>query len=139
MPACWGAAAVSTRCLTRGVWHAGRGRGRFGSFLFRVWSAGGCPSGGGLEVEAEHGEPGQVVGGGEEVEVGVDFGSAPDPGSPPAVAAAHQMAEFAFDFGSSSAVVGDPDGVVSLASCSGETVFIAADRDATPTCGFGAL
>ena len=70
-----------------------------------------CRPSGGRGVKAEHGEAGEVGGGGEEVEVGVDFGSAANPCSASAVAAAHEVAEFAFDLGSGGAVVGAPGGV----------------------------
>ena len=61
--------------------------------------------------EAEGGEAREVGGGGEEVEVGVDFGSSADAGSASAVAAAHEVGEFAFDLGSVGSVVGLPVGV----------------------------
>ena len=50
-------------------------------------------------VQSEHGGSGQVGGGGEEVEVGIDFGGAAHSCSSAAVTAAHQVSEFAFDFG----------------------------------------
>ena len=82
-------------------WIGAAGRGR---------SCGDCPSGRG-GAQSEDGEAGQVGGGGEEVEVGVDFGSAADTGSASAVAATHQVAELAFDLGSGGPVVGLPVGV----------------------------
>src|SRR5437870_2725386 len=48
-------------------------------------------------AQLEHSEARQVGGGGEKVEVGVDLGCASDPGSSPAVFAAHEVTEFAFN------------------------------------------
>ena len=73
----------------------------------RVVGSGGGPSGRG-GAQAEDGEACEVGGGGEEVEVGVDSGSASGAGSSAAVAAAHHVAEFAFDFGSGGPVVVSP-------------------------------
>ena len=53
----------------------------------------------GLGVQAERGEARQVDGGGEQVEVGVDFGPAPHAGSSAAVPAAFEVGELALDFG----------------------------------------
>ena len=96
------------------------------------------PSVGGMS-QSEYSETRQIVGGGEEVEVGVDFGLASYPGSPPAVAAAHQVADFAFDFGSGGPVVGFPAGILLLTPSSGETVFVTADTNAASVFGVGAL
>lgn len=62
-------------------------------------------------MQAEHGEAGEVVSGGEEVEVGVDLAFAADACSSPAVSASHEVPELAFDLGSGGAVVVDPVGV----------------------------
>ena len=67
--------------------------------------------------------------GGEEVEVGVDFASAAHPGTASAVAAAHQVADLAFDFGAGGAVVVGPVGVVLVAAGGGEVLFVTADGD----------
>ena len=79
------------------------------------------------------------MGGGEEVEVSVDFGSAPDPGSPSAVAAAHQVTEFAFDLRPGGPVVGGPVGILLLTAGIGETLLVTADPDGAPVLGVGAV
>src|SRR5215216_910651 len=96
------------------------------------------PSGGG-GVQAEHGEAGEVVCGGEEVEIGVDLASAADSRSSCAVLASHQVAELAFDFGAGGPVVGGPVRVVLLGAGLGETQFVATDADAAPSGGVGAV
>lgn len=63
-------------------------------------------------MQSEHGHAGEVGGSGEQAEVGVDFDPAADLCVAAAVAAAHQVAEFAFDFGSGGSVVGLPVGSV---------------------------
>ena len=68
-----------------------------------------CPSGGG-EPQPEHGQPREVGRSGERPEVGVDPGGAPHPGPAPAVVAAHEMAELAFDLGAGGAVVHEAHG-----------------------------
>jgi len=55
--------------------------------------------------QAEHGESGEVDGGGEQVEVGADAVQAARAGAAAAVAAAHEVGDFAFDFGAGGAVV----------------------------------
>lgn len=80
-------------------------------------------------MQPEHRETRQVVCSGEEVEVGVDFGLAPHPGSAPAVAATHQMTDFAFDFGTGRPVVGSPVGIVLLLSGISETMLVASNTD----------
>src|SRR5665811_473960 len=67
------------------------------------------------------------------------FGSAPHPGTAAAVAAAHQMSDLAFDFGSGGAVVGSPFGVVLETTGIGETVPITPDTDPASAFGVGAL
>src|SRR5665811_299403 len=67
------------------------------------------------------------------------FGSAPDAGTAAAVAAAHQVTKFGFDFGSGGAVVGFPAGILLLTTGIGETVPITADTDPAATLGVGAL
>ena len=69
-----------------------------------------CPAVVGGVGEAEAGESGEVGGGGEEGEVGGDAEPATRAGAAAAVAAAHQVGEFAFDFGSDGPVVGFPRG-----------------------------
>src|SRR5665811_1127777 len=106
-----------------------------------MWGRSGCycPSPVGCRDESEGGEACQVGGGGEKVEVGVDFGSSPDPGFTAPVGAAHHMAEFAFDFGSGGPIVGDPAGILGLVAGLGETLFVAADPDAAAVFGVGAF
>src|SRR5205814_9013423 len=56
-----------------------------------------------------------------------------------AVAAAHQMADLAFDFRAGSPVVGLPGGI-GLAGAAGDQVcFVVADGDGAAGCGSGAL
>ena len=86
----------------------------------------------GLVGEAEDGESGEVGGGGEELEVGGDFVTAAHSGAAAAVASAHEMADFAFDFRSSGPVVGFPGRVGLVASGGGQSGFVAADRDDPP-------
>ena len=76
---------------------------------------------------AEHGQAGEVVCGGEEVEVGVDLGRAAHPGSSSAVAASHQVAELAFDLGAGGPVVGDPVRVLLAGAGVGQALLVAAD------------
>ena len=84
---------------------------------------------GGCGVESEDTETREVGCGGEKVEIGVDFGSAPDPGTAAAMSSAHEMTDFAFDFGSGRPVVGSPVGVVLEPSGVGEAMFVASDTD----------
>src|SRR5665811_2614231 len=67
------------------------------------------------------------------------FGSAPHPGTAAAVAAAHQMSDLAFDFGSGGPVVGSPFGVVLETTGIGETVLVTPDTDPASAFGGGAL
>lgn len=50
-------------------------------------------------MQAEAGETREVGSGGEEAEVGVDFGLASHSGAAAAVTVAHEVAELAFDLG----------------------------------------
>jgi hypothetical protein len=90
-------------------------------------------------VQSEYGKTRQVVCSGEEVEVGVDFGSAPDSGMAPAMPAAHQVTDFAFDFGTGGPIVGSPGGVLLLTTGISKTVLVTSDTDPTSACGCGAL
>jgi len=90
-------------------------------------------------VQSEHGETRQVVCSGEEVEVGVDFGSAPHAGFPSAVATTHQVGDFAFDFGTGGPVVGSPFGILLETTGISETVFVTPDTDPATAFGGGAL
>ena len=74
-------------------------------------------------MDFEYGEAGQVVCHREEVEVGVDFELAADPGSSSAVFAAHQMPDLALDFWSGRAVVRAPGGVLLLGAGIGEALL----------------
>src|SRR6266699_4500361 len=75
-------------------------------------SRGGHRPSGGDESESEPGQAGEVVRGGEEVEVGVDFGGAAYTGSASTVAVSHQVGELPFDLGAGGPVVGDPPRVL---------------------------
>ena len=81
----------------------------------------------------------QVVGGGEEVGVGVHFGAASDPGSAAAVAAEHEMAEFPFDFRSRRPVVALPVEVGLLLAGFDAGWFVAADIDGRTRLGVRAV
>lgn len=73
-----------------------------GARFFGSWSPVGSRGGPSLcwrPAQSEGGQAGQVVSGGEEAEVGVDFPGAAYSGAAPAVFAAHEMSEFAFDLG----------------------------------------
>ena len=104
----------------------------------RRWSCSDRPSGRG-GAQAEHGEARQVGGSGEEVEVGVDFGSAADSGAASAVSSTHQVTELAFDFGTGCSVVGLPGGVGLTGAGSGQGSFVAADGDGATGGGGRAL
>ena len=67
------------------------------------------------------------MGGGEEVEVGVDFGLTADSGSSAAVTAEHEVTEFAFDLWADRPVVGPPVRVGLLLAGFGEGGFVTAD------------
>src|SRR5207237_8164181 len=110
-----------------------RGSGGFGP----VTSCGG-PSVGG-RAHAEGGEAGDVVGGSEESEVGVDLGFASHPGAAAAVFAAHQVGEFAFDLGAVGPVVGSPGRIGLALSGPGEDVFVAVHLDLAARSAGGAL
>ncbi len=90
-------------------------------------------------MQAEDGEAGEVGGGGEEVEVGVDFGSSSDAGLSSSVSSSHEMREFAFDFGSVGAVVGLPVGISLSHTRAGECRFVHGDVDGAATGRVGAL
>ena len=76
------------------------------------WSAGpGRRPGPAAAGEPEDRQPREVDCGGEEREVGTDLEPAPDPCPSPAVAAADQVGELAFDLGPGRPVVGEPGGV----------------------------
>ena len=62
----------------------------------------------GAAADADDGEAGEVVGGREQVEIGVYFVASPYSCSSATVAASHQVSEFAFDFGSGGPVVRTP-------------------------------
>src|SRR3954470_832943 len=89
--------------------------------------------------EAECGESGEVDRGGEEVEVGGDAEPAAHAGASAAVAAAHEVGDFTFDFGSGGAVVGLPGGIGLAGAGRGEVCFVVADGDLAAGLGVGAL
>src|SRR5437899_1819609 len=78
-----------------GGWKAGVAPARLCGWL----SCGDRPSSVCGRAQLEHSEARQVDGGGEQIEVGGDLGSASDTGSSPAVFATHEMTEFAFNLG----------------------------------------
>jgi len=90
-------------------------------------------------MQPEHGHTGEVGGGGEQAEVGVDFGPAADSCSAAAVAAAHEVAKFAFDLGPSDPVVGLPGWIGLALPGAGQDVFVGVDTDSAPVGGCGAL
>ena len=111
------------------------GGGSTGLFALVRWSRRSC----GGAVQAEHGQPGEVDRCGEQPKVGVDAGGAADSGAAPAVAAAHQVGELAFDLGAGGAVVAHP-GRVGLAGAGvGQGLLVRANRYRAPTGGGGAL
>ena len=61
------------------------------------FSAGAGDPGSAVAGQPEHGEAGRVDRSGEQGEVGGDLDLAADPGRPPAVSAAHQVADLALD------------------------------------------
>jgi hypothetical protein len=91
-----------------------------------------CPDAFGGAADAEDGEAGEVVGGGEQVEVGVDFCASSDSCSSAAVAASHQVSEFAFDLGAGLTVVVSPLGIVRMSAAFSQESFVAADLDGPP-------
>jgi hypothetical protein len=84
------------------------------------------------------GESGEVDRGSEESEVGADTQGAAHSSPTPAVAAAYEVGEFAFDFGSGGLVVGLPRLVALTVPGGGEAGFVAADADAPAGLGSGA-
>ena len=90
-------------------------------------------------MQPEHGQAGEVGGGGEQAEVCVDFGPAADSCVAAAMAAAHEVAEFAFDFGSGGLVVGLPVWVGLALPGAGQDVFVGVDVDGASVGGGGAL
>ena len=85
-----GVAAWATAVLSGGGVCGSAVRGRFRLFSGRL----GLPAAV-LGGESEHGEAGEVDGGGEQGEVGCDRGLAPHSGAPAAVSAAHQAGDLA--------------------------------------------
>src|SRR6266508_5210006 len=90
-------------------------------------------------AEPEGGEASEVLGGGEKVEIGVDFAGATDACSSPAVLASHHVTELALDLGAGGPVVRRPLGVLLLGAGIGEALLIAADSDGAAPLGVGAL
>ena len=134
--------AVRLPVLNRGWVGTVIGRREVGPVRLRVlWFGGsacscGCPCALGATSKAEGCQAGQVVGGGEQVEVGGDFGPSSHSCSSPAVASSHQVSELAFDLGSGGPVVGDPLGVLRLGAGFGQDRLMAADVDsAAGVCG----
>ena len=67
-----------------------------------------------MAAAGSDGEAGKVVGGGEQVEVGVDLSASSHPGSSAAVAPSHEVTELAFHLGPGGAVVVTPLRVLRL-------------------------
>jgi hypothetical protein len=107
------------------------GRWRWRSLVDRPSGRGGAQS--------EYGEPCEVDGGGEKVEIGVDFGSAADAGSASAVSSPHHVAELAFDLWAGGPVIGLPVGVGLTGAGPGERSRVGRDADGASTGGVGAL
>ena len=93
----------------------------------------------GAASDTEDGEAGEVVGGGEQVEVGVYLSASSYPCSPAAVAASHQMSQPTFDLGSGLAVIIQPGRVLGVSARLGQARFVAADLDGPSPIGGGAL
>src|ERR1019366_1889218 len=87
----------------------------------------------------EHAEAGQVDRGGEEGEVGGDLDQPTDAGAAAAVAAAHQVADLAFDLGPGGPVAGLPRRVLLAGAGGGEAGLVRADGDRAAFSGGGAL
>src|SRR3979490_2219313 len=124
------------RVISRG-WFHGRLAAGPGAEVTASWRS--CLPSGDARAETEHGETGQVLGGGEQVEVGVDFSFAADARSSSAVLASHHVAELAFDFGPGAPIVGGPFGVLLLLAGVGEALFVGTDSYGAPALGVGAL
>jgi hypothetical protein len=88
---------------------------------------------------SEHRQARDVHRTGQEPEVGLDAVGAADPGPPPAMAAAHQVPEFAFGLWAGGPVVGDPGRVGLPCSGIGECLLVGADADRAPGLGAAAL
>jgi len=105
---------------------------------FSVRSAGAeCPAGW-FAVESEHGEPGEVRGGGEQLEVGGDLGASAYAGAAAAVLSAHEVADLAFDLGTGLRVVGAPGRVGLPVAGGGELTLVLSEVDRAPRPAAGA-
>ena len=93
----------------------------------------GCP------VDSEHGETCQILGSGEEVEVGPDLRLASDPCPAPPVATPHQVADLAFDLGAVGSVAIKPFRVLLPMAGFGKTSFMRSDSNAATARGLSAL
>lgn len=82
-----------------------------------------------VPVQAEAREAGQVVGGGEQVEVGGYACDSSHASSPAAVSSPHEVPELAFDLGSGRSVVGGAVGLGLAPAVLGEFGFVEADAD----------
>src|SRR5574341_2498368 len=89
-------------------------------------------------AQPEHAEPGKVDRGSQQAEVRGHLGPAPHPGAAAAVAAAHQMAEFAFDLGAGGRVVGAPGRIGLAGAGGGQQGLVRTDGDGPAALGAGA-
>ena len=81
-------------------------------------------------MDSENGETRQILGGGEEVEVGPDFRLASNPCPTPPVAPPHQVTDLAFDLGAVGSVAIEPPRILlPMASC-GKMSLMRSDEDA---------
>src|SRR6266567_492103 len=101
-------------------------------------SCAGCGPASAVTADAQDSEPGEVGSGGEQGEVGGDLELPADPGAAPAVAAAHEVADFALDLGPGCPVISPPGRArLGLAGC-GQPGLVRADSDRAACLGGGA-
>ena len=91
-----------------------------------------------MSGESEHGEAGEVDGGGEQSEVGCDLGFAAHAGAAAAVAAAHQVGDLALDLRAGGLVVGLPGRIGLALASAGELLLVGTDLDRAAVFGGGA-
>ena len=89
-------------------------------------------------MHAEHGQAGEVDRGGQQPPVLPDPQQPAHAGAPPAVAAAEQVRELAFDLGAVRAVVGPPGGIPLSLAGSSEQRLVGVDADRATGAAAGA-